>query len=233
MISIVIATLNEADTLGLLLESLSKSPVEHEVIQVDGGSDDASVAIGRKHGVNVLSSLPGRGPQLALGADHAQGDVVLFLHADSQFPADGLQKLEQWLHAYPAAIGGNFKLRFDGQDPFSLWLNRFYARLRRRGVYYGDSCIFIRTQALQRIGGIRPLLLMEDYDLVRRMRATGQPRLYVNDTEVLTSSRRFHGRKKWRIVSGWVLIHLLFHLGLPSRFLAYLYDSQRRGKQLL
>ena len=80
---------------------------------------------------------------------------------------------------------------------------------------------------LDRLGGLRPLALMEDYDLVRRLERAG-PTLCIADPPLVTSSRRFHGRGRAAIVAGWLRIHALYHLRLPDRLLARLYDSERR-----
>jgi hypothetical protein len=81
--------------------------------------------------------------------------------------------LERLLREQPEVVGGNFRLLFEGKDGFSRWLTGFYALIRRLGFYYGDSGIFVRRAALDAIGGVRPIALMEDYDLVRRLRRAG------------------------------------------------------------
>ena len=69
--------------------------------------------------------------------------------------------------------GGNFRLLFDSDDPFSRWLDGFYVWLRSHGFYYGDSGIFMRRDVYDTMGGTRPIALMEDYDFVRRLEAHG------------------------------------------------------------
>src|SRR3546814_1395795 len=95
--------------------------------------------------------------------------ILLFLHADSRFPAGGLGRIEETLAAAPEIGGGNFRLLFDGGDGFSRWLDGFYAFIRRHGFYYGDSAVFVRRSVYDALGGIRPIALMEDYDFVRRL----------------------------------------------------------------
>ena len=114
-----------------------------------------------------------------------------------------------------------------GGDGFSRWLENFYATIRARGFYYGDSGQFIRRRVLDSIGGIRPVALMEDYDLARRMEALGGT-LCIEAPPLVTSSRRFRGRRHAAIVWGWLKIHALYYLGVNPDRLAGLDDSRRR-----
>ncbi len=231
MISVVIPTLNEAPRLPPLLLRLADDPAHHEVIVVDGGSKDGTESVAHGLGVRVLRSAPGRGQQLALGAAAAQGDTLLFLHADSGFPRRGLTRIEGILADNPECPGGNFRLVFDGDTPFSRWLTGFYAGIRARGLYYGDSGVFVRRTVYEEIGGIRPIELMEDYEFTRRLERKGRT-CCINDPPLTTSSRRFEGRRRLAIVLGWLEIHALFHLGVSPRLLAKRYESQcRRAKK--
>ena len=147
----------------------------------------------------------------------SRGEVLLFLHADSRFPAGGGQRIAAALAAEPGAPGGNFRLIFDGGDAFSGWLTGFYAWIRRRGFYYGDSGIFVRRRVYESLGGIDPFPLMEDYSFVRRLERSG-PTVCLADPPLVTSARRFRGRHPISIVAGWLWIHLLYHLGVvPDR----------------
>ena len=227
MISIVIPTLNEAARLSNLLVRLAADPVPHEVIVVDGGSKDGTVLVAYASGVRVLRSAPGRGKQLALGAAAARGETLLFLHADSRFPAGGLSQIARVLSLNPDCPGGNFRLVFDGDSSFSRWLTGFYAWIRARGLYYGDSGIFVRRTVYDEIGGIRPIELMEDYDFTRRLERKGRT-CCIDNPPLITSSRRFEGRQPFFIVLGWLEIHALFHLGVSPRLLARRYEWQCR-----
>lgn len=229
MISVIIPVLNEAHNLPGVLTVLTGDGCNAEVIVVDGGSTDGTQDVVRRAGVKLIETSPGRGGQLRAGADAATGKVLWFLHADSRVPRGGLTAIAQALAAAPEAVGGNFRLLFDGDSEFSRWLDDFYARIRRRGVYYGDSGVFVRRAAYEALGGIRRLALMEDYDFNRRLERLGGT-LCIKDPPLVTSSRRFDGRHKWAIISGWLVIHTLFYLGLPDRWLARLYGSTRRRR---
>ena len=231
MISVIIPTLNEAARLPALLRQLAEESAPHEAIVVDGGSSDATPEIAAAHQAKVILSVPGRGQQLAAGVQAARGDTLLFLHADSILPAGGLTRIEATLTDRPDCPGGNFRLIFSGDDTFSRWLTGFYAWLRRRGFYYGDSAIFVRREAYDRIGGIRPIALMEDYDFNRRLERAG-PTCCIEEPPLVTSSRRFEGRSATAIVWGWLEIHALYHLGVAPGWLAKRYEAQRRRERL-
>jgi len=226
MISVIIPTLNEASRLEALLGVLAEEALDHETIVVDGGSRDGTVEIARRAGVRLLCSHRGRGRQLAAGARTARGEIFFFLHADTALPAGALGAIAGRLGTAPEIVGGNFHLLFDGNDDLSRWLEGFYAWIRRRGDYYGDSGVFLRRAVFEALGGIRPIALMEDYDLIRRLESFG-PTICIEDPPLETSSRRFHGRRRGEIVWGWLKIHALFHLGVSPDRLARLYNSAR------
>jgi rSAM/selenodomain-associated transferase 2 len=228
VISVVIPTLNEAASLPGLLRSLDRQEGGGpcETIVADGGSRDETLAVATDQGVKIVRSAPGRGRQLHDGAKQAEGDILLFLHADSVFPRGGLRKIEDTLRS-PQIVGGNFRLLFAGDDGFSRWLDGFYAWIRERGFYYGDSGLFVRRRVYQALGGIRPIALMEDYDFARRLERYGET-CCIQDPPLVTSSRRFEGRHPAGIVWGWLKIHALFHLGVSPERLARIYDSERR-----
>jgi rSAM/selenodomain-associated transferase 2 len=225
VISIVIPTLNEMPHLAKLLEALAAETASHEVIVADGGSDDGTVGCAAAFGARLVSSLRGRGLQIQLGAEAARGDILLFLHADSQWAAGALAAIDSALAASTDIVGGNFRLIFDGDTRFSRWLTRFYARIRQRGFYYGDSGIFVRRSVYDRIGGMRRIALMEDYDFVQRLERLGRT-ICIATHPLITSSRRFAGRQPLAIVFGWVKLHALFHLGVSPDSLARIYDRQ-------
>ena len=174
MISVIIPTLNEEGRIGALLNALARETVPYEVVLVDGGSEDKTTNEAAAAGAVVLSASGGRGAQLVVGVNAAKGDIILFLHADSRFPEGGLTRISKSMADDERLCGGNFRLLFDGDDPFSRWLDGFYVWLRSHGFYYGDSGIFVRRDVYDTMGGIRPIALMEDYDFVRRLEAHGK-----------------------------------------------------------
>ena len=230
MISIIIPTLNEVERIATHIEKLRASRVESEIIVVDGGSTDGTQDIVRATNTRLVITQAGRGNQLNVGVQHTSGEIILFMHADSQFTHDGLFYLQQILSENPTIIGGNFYTRFNNESSHASWIETFYQRARKHGYYYGDSGIFIRRSVLNELGGVRPLPIMEDYDLVKRMEKHPLPTTEINDTSVVTSSRRFCGRSRLGIIFGWVLMHILYANNAPSWLLERIYDTRRQRK---
>jgi rSAM/selenodomain-associated transferase 2 len=223
LISIIIPTLNEAAMLPATLASLGRQEGDLEIVVCDGGSTDGTVEIAHDAGATIVSTTCGRGQQLRAGAAQAKGDVLVFLHADTVLAPGAVEAVEEALAA-PTIAGGNFRVLFDGPSDFAAWLTSYYGWLRSHALYYGDSVIFLRRSVYDAIGGIKPIALMEDYDLVRRLEAFG-PTICIGTPPVITSSRRFEGRRPWRIYAQWVMIHALYHLRVRPGLLARLYRS--------
>lgn len=119
-------------------------------------------------------------------------------------------------------VGGNFRPIFHGNDRFSTWLTGFYAWFRRRGLYYGDSRIFVRRYIYNQIGGIQPLALIEDYYLTRRMERHGGT-CCIDTPALITSALKFAGSHPVGIVFWWLKIQTLYGLGVNSKRLAKIY----------
>lgn len=225
-VSVIVPTLNEAGRLPALIAVLGHERQLREIIVVDGGSTDGTREVAEKLGARVLLSERSRGRQLRTGAATASGEILLFLHADSVFPPGGLGAITAILDREPRVPGGNFCLVFDGGTRFARGLTVFYAGIRRFGLYYGDSGIFARRTAYDAIGGMRPIPLMEDYDFACRLERVG-PTRRIEAPALVTSSRKFAGRRAVAIVSGWVWIHFAFWLGVSPDLLARFYYSSR------
>jgi rSAM/selenodomain-associated transferase 2 len=215
-----------------LLIALGNEAAEHEIIVVDGGSNDGTVDIARANGATVLRLSAGRGAALSAGAQRARGDILFFLHADSTFPTRGLQRIEETLSADPSVLGGNFRVVFDGETWFSRWATRLYAQVRQLGFYYGDSGIFVRRSAYEALGGFRPIALMEDLDFVHRLERAGKT-CCIDEPALITSSRRFDGRPPAEIISGLVKLHVLFWLGVSPDRLAEIYRTRAPRSDVL
>ncbi|MEM6578245.1 MAG: hypothetical protein AAF678_07120, partial [Pseudomonadota bacterium] len=146
------------------------------------------------------------------------------LHADTVPQSGALDALSRALEAAPEAPGGNFRVVFDGETAFASWLTGFYAWLRSRGLYYGDSAVFVRRSIYDAMGGIRPTALMEDFEFIRRMEKVG-PTLNIKAPAVITSSRRFHNRRPWQIVLQWLIIHAMYYARVSGKRMAQVYHS--------
>ncbi|MGI8427801.1 MAG: TIGR04283 family arsenosugar biosynthesis glycosyltransferase [Solirubrobacteraceae bacterium] len=226
LVSIVIPVLNEAATLPSLLDRLAELEGSFELIVVDGDSIDATADQAAAHPVrpSVVHSHRGRARQMNAGARAARGHALLFLHADTRLPLNAYATLASALED-PTVIGGNFRLRFDGADRFSRLLSAWYALQRRAGIYYGDSAIWLRASAFERLGGFKPLAIMEDYDLVCGLERAGTTVCLPGP--VLTSARRWQRLGLTRTIASWILIRWLFIAGASPARLARLYPHVR------
>jgi rSAM/selenodomain-associated transferase 2 len=224
LVSVVVPVLDEAATLPDLLDHLAGLPGRFEVILADGGSEDGTREVAAARGATVVDAPRGRAAQQNAGARAASGDVIVFLHADSRLPATATASLGGAL-ADPAVVGGNFALRFDGDDRFSRVLGAWYAVQRRMGVWYGDSTIWARPEVLWALGGFPPLPIMEDYALVRALQAAGRTPCLPGPAT--TSSRRWRASGVVRTVASWVVIRWLYLAGVPAARLAPLYRAIR------
>jgi len=217
---VIVPAFDEEAELPALFDHLDSLDGEWEVLVADGGSGDSTVAIARERGATVVAEGAHRAAQLNAAAARARGDVLVFLHADSRLPAGAHASL-----ATTRAAGGNFELRFGGDDRFARVLTRAYALQRPFGFYYGDSTIWLRPAVFAALGGYRDLPLMDDYDLVRRL----EKRF---DTACLpgpatTSPRRWRAMGVPRTLITWWVIRLLFVAGVPAARLARLYGKAR------
>lgn len=227
-LSVVIPTLDEAERIEAAIHGALDAPFETvpggsapsagtgavaaavEVIVVDGGSADRTREIAEAAGARLIRSPRGRARQLDAGVRASAGDVLLLLHADTRLPRG-------WASAVcgalgdPAVVGGAFRLRFDDRSP-ALRFIEWGARLRTAlgGLPYGDQALFVRREALEAVGGIPQAVVLEDLDLVSRLRRRG--RLARLALPVVTSARRYRAGgplrtmlRHWRVAAGWAL----------------------------
>lgn len=227
-ISIVMPVLDEARRIERALELLAGQGGLHEVIVVDGGSTDATVARARGAGARVLEAPRGRALQMNAGAAAAGGDVLLFLHADTVLPPDAASRVARALLP-PDVVAGAFPTRtvHDGDGPAPWYAPLFrLADLRTAAgrLPYGDHALFVRTEVFRRLGGYPPVELMEDLELASRLRREG--RIAWTDAPVQTSARRFAARPIYYFVLMNVF-PLLYRAGVPPRTLARIYGEVR------
>ena len=194
-VSVIIPTLNAADTLPRLMGQL-RAAVE-EIIVADGASSDETVAIARAAGARVIAAPRGRGIQLAAGAGAASGDWLLFLHADCRL-APGWETALADFTAAPEAQSraGYFDFALDDTAPAARQLERIVAwRCRVLALPYGDQGLLIARSLYRAVGGFAPLPLMEDVDLVRRL---GRRRLARIGARCISSPQRYRREGYWR-----------------------------------
>lgn len=227
MLSIIIPTFDEAASINQLLAAVAKISEPVEVIVVDGGSDDETAQIVRCHGVRLINSERGRGAQMHAGARASRGEALWFLHADTQPAPESAQHIAEALRD-PHVVGGNFNVSFDSTRFAARFLTWLYRQLRRLGLCYGDSAIFVRRETYLRAGGFKPFPIFEDLDLVQRLRKHGQ--VVELPTGVITSSRRFEGRSFFMTFARWTFLQMLYWAGVDPRTLGKLYVQIREPK---
>jgi len=228
LLTIVIPTLEAAGTVEATLAALGEAGTSAqvqrgtEIIVVDGGSTDATPALAEQRGARVIAAPRGRGLQLDTGAKAAKGEWLLFLHADTRL-APGWAAAAGAFIADPAngERAGYFRFALDDPAPAARRLERLVAwRCRRLGLPYGDQGLLIARDFYRVLGGFRPLALMEDVALVRRI---GRRRLVALGATALTSARRYR-REGFVMRPARNLLCLgLYFLGLPPRLIARIY----------
>ena len=212
-LSIIIPTLNAA---AVLPETLAALAGGHQVIVVDGGSTDATRAQAAASGASVLTAPRGRGTQLAAGIAAATHPWLLLLHADTRLSPGW----HQAVHTDPARAG-YFRFVLDSADPRARRLERLVAwRCRVLGLPYGDQGLLIHRDLLRAVGGMQPLPLMEDVDLVRRL---GRARLVRLAADAVTSAHKWETQGYLRRSARNLLCLSLWFAGVPPKQIQRLY----------
>lgn len=220
-ISVIVPTLNEQEHLPATLSRITLAPGD-ELIVVDGGSSDQTVAMARQFTPYVLQSRRGRAVQMNCGARHAQGEILLFLHADTLLPPVALETVRQAVQA--GAVGGAFRLTIT-PPTLALRLVAWGTNLRTRfgQLPYGDQALFMPRQVFEALGGYDDVPFMEDVRLVQALRQRG--RLAIIPQAVHTSGRRWQrDGVLYTTVRNTVLITLYF-CGVPPATLQRWYTK--------
>lgn len=221
-VSIILPVLNEADSIGTALAALR--PLREagvEVVVVDGGSIDNSFALAVPHADLVLLAPCGRGRQLQAGAAAAQGDVLLFLHADTRLPAGALAAMQAAL-ADGSRQWGRFDVMIAGKSPLLPVVARMMnLRSRLTGIATGDQAIFATRRAYEACGGFPDQALMEDIEGAKRLRRISRPACL--RLRVTTSGRRWDANGALRTIGLMWSLRLLYWLGISPARLARIY----------
>jgi rSAM/selenodomain-associated transferase 2 len=220
-ISIIVPVLNEAANIEQFLRSLRDRTAGAEIIVVDGGSRDRTFELAQNHCDQCLRFSPGRALQMNTGAAAASGDILWFLHADTEVPGDCIQQIADALRD-PEVVGGFFRIRIPS--------NRFVYRLTDSFAHYaglllrmrfGDHGFFCRRAVFREIGGFPELPLMEDAEFFRKLRRRG--RIAIISSRLISSPRRYEEIGPWRLTITYGVIALLYFLGVPISILARIY----------
>ena len=221
-VSIIIPVLNEANNLPLLLDNINKlNPNPQQVIVVDGGSNDDSIGIirsfinelmldnDRKIDWQMTESKAGRALQMNAGAALATGEVLLFLHADTQLPINAIESVSE---AMKRAEWGHFDVQIASRQPTLRLVSQMINwRSRLSGIATGDQAIFISQSLFEQIGNYPNQALMEDVELCKQLKGKqlkGIAKPACLKSKVITSARRWQQQGTWRtIILMW---HLRF-----------------------
>ena len=220
-LSVVVPVLNEAGGMVALLRQLAPLRARGvELLVIDGGSEDDTVALCAGLVDAVLRSARGRARQMNLGASRAQGEVLLFLHADTVLPPDADTLLKNALAA--GAQWGRFDVRISGSSPmFRLIAALMNRRSRWTGIATGDQALFVRRALFERLGGFPDQPLMEDIEMSRRLRAVAAPACLRQ--RVTTSGRRWEEHGVWRTIALMWLLRWRYWRGTPAEQLSRSY----------
>ena len=221
--SIIIPTRNEAENIAELLPELLCIP-GIEVIVVDGASHDNTASIAKTLGAKVINTSPGKSLQMNTGAKAARGDILLFLHGDTRLEPGFAEQIQDTLHQ-PGVAAGAFRLAIDGRG-FGLRIIEWLANFRSRVLHmpYGDQGIFLSADMFRAVGGFPALPIMEDFELVRRLKRKG--RIKILSLAAKTSPRRWQrsGVLRTTLINQGIIIGYL--LGVNPRKLAEWYRGR-------
>lgn len=219
MISIIIPVLNEAPQLTATLKPLQPFRGNRiEIIVIDGGSTDASIAIAEPLADKLIHGSRGRARQMNLGAQQASGDTLLFLHADTTLP----ESLQSTLNAILDHTWGRFNVRLNHPH----WMYKIIAKMMNwrsciTGIATGDQAIFVQRQLFQQLGGFADIPLMEDVELSRRLRKLSKPLCLHQPVLVSTRYWQKHGMIS-SMIKMWILRGAYF-FGVPPHRLLKIY----------
>jgi rSAM/selenodomain-associated transferase 2 len=225
--SIIIPTLDEAQVIVNCLMELQPLRDCCEIIVVDGGSTDNTKRLAQPFADKVMSSAKGRAIQMNIGAESAEGDVLIFLHADTFLPDDALSQITQARNN--KARWGRFDVQLSGKHPMlnlvALLMNW---RSRITGIATGDQAIFVNKQLFESVGRYPVIPLMEDIALSKKLKKITPP--ICLKTKVMSSGRRWEQfGMAWTILLMWSL-RLRYALGADPQTLAILYSKGRFWK---
>ncbi|MDE1461062.1 TIGR04283 family arsenosugar biosynthesis glycosyltransferase [Spartinivicinus poritis] len=228
--SIIIPTLNESnDIVASLVPLQALRQCGHEIIMVDGGSTDNTVALTKPWVDQVIISEPSRARQMQTGAEQSTGDVLLFLHADTFLPDNAIALILDGLGQTNGWQWGRFDVTLSG----SHWLLALTAKLmnwrsRVTGIATGDQVIFVKRECFMQVGGYRLMPLMEDVDICKRLKKISKPLCIANP--VVTSSRRWEQRGIIRTILLMWSLRLAFFMGVSPQRLVNIYYPRNKIK---
>jgi len=220
-LSIIIPTLNEAlfidETLSKLKPFIDDG---HEIIVCDAGSSDQTISICKQYTQKVFLSDKGRAKQMNLGAQHAENEVLVFLHADTLLPVNAALEINQAIEN--GKQWGHFNIKLSGAD-FSLRVIEYFMNFRScvTGIATGDQVIFVIKKLFKSINGFKDISLMEDIEISKSLKKISPPACL--QSRVVSSSRRWETQGIVKTVLFMWSIRLLYFFGVPATRLVKFY----------
>lgn len=226
--SIVIPTLNEQATISRCLHALQDLRESAEIIVTDGGSIDDTLALAEPLADLVLIGSAGRARQMNHGANHAQGDILIFLHADTFLPDRALERIEQSFK--DGACWGRFDIRLTGEHwMLAVIANLMNFRSRLTGIATGDQAIFVDRKTFETADRYPDIALMEDIALSKALKKFGKPACL--KAKAISSGRRWEKFGVFNTIAMMWTLRLRYFFGEDTESLAYLYKNGKSWKQ--
>ncbi len=230
--SIIVPVFHEAERIHDLIGHLSQLDTEKgcEIIVVDGAPEKDTLLVIQNNSVIKISSEKSRAKQMNAGASAARGDILIFLHADTELPVNALKRMNAFIR-HKEYVGGAFDLGIRSKNivlKVIASLASFRSRMNR--IPFGDQGIFIRREYFKEIGGYKEIPLMEDVELMRRIKRSGNKiRIYYD--RVMTSPRRWEKEGILYCTVRNYINQLLFFLGVsPHKLVNFYGDDYQKGK---
>ena len=230
--SIVVPVLNETERINSVTEHINSQGkgFGYEIIVVDGDTQGSTIGAIHDNSVRTIKTQKCRARQMNAGAAMARGKILIFLHADTELPDNALKKISEVLENQQY-VGGAFDLAIDS-DRLLLKYIAFRANMRSRSnrIPYGDQAIFIRKSYFDKIGRFKEIPLMEDVDLMRRIKKDNK-KIFILPDKVTTSSRRWQRDGVLYTTFRNQVLVALFYLGVSPATLAKYYWRNKNGNK--
>jgi rSAM/selenodomain-associated transferase 2 len=229
--SIIIPALHEPDKINSLVEHLEglECSQDAELIVVDGDPNGDTIQAIRSDRVRKMLAPRGRARQMNAGASVAEGEILIFLHADTELPRNALRRIHSTI-SQGQYVGGAFQLGIDSQKlEFKVLARWASIRCRLTGIPYGDQAIFIRSGSFKLLGGYKDIPLMEDVELMRRIKMRGD-KICIVPEQVRTSPRRWEQEGFVYVNVRNAFLFCSYMLGVsPEKLVSFYKDTYKKN----